>query len=209
MTQRSPVTRIGAQHAAQHELAKSIYHRNSEPIPVRVLHWAEHLVDRALHSTFTGHDAPSGNFGALALVVIVAAVVVVVIWRVGVPRRATSTGAVLPPGRAVSAADHRALSATAADQADWHTAVIERMRAIARELEERSVLQPRAGRTATELTDEAGAILPGAATDLRQAAAIFNAIAYGAGEATPADLEVLAAADDDVRHSVRSKALAT
>jgi len=78
------------------------------------------------------------------------------------PRRSASQGAVLPAGRPSSAADHRSLAEQAADRADWHTAVIERMRAIARELEERSVLDARAGRTATELAREAGRMLPNA-----------------------------------------------
>jgi Domain of unknown function (DUF4129) len=203
MTQPSPVTRDGAQRAAQHELSKSIYHRNSEPFPVRAVHWAGHLVDHALHSAL--NHSPSGGFGALALVVIAAVIVVVVIWRVGVPRRATATGAVLPAGRTVSAAEHRARSEAAAESSEWHTAVIERMRAIARELEERSVLDPRAGRTATELAREGGAILPAAEAHLTQAAEVFNDIAYGGGHGSRANLEVMIAADNAVRQATRSK----
>jgi hypothetical protein len=207
MTQPSPVTRDGAQGAARRELSKSIYHRNSEPFPVRAVRWAGHLVDRALHSALT--NAPAGGFGALALVVIVVVLVVVVIWRVGVPRRAAATGTVLLAGRATSATDHRALSDAAAANGEWHTAVIERMRAIARELEERSVLEPRAGRTATELAREAGAILPAADPHLRQAAELFNDIAYGGGRGSRAGLEVMIATDDAVRQTTRSKVLAT
>jgi Domain of unknown function (DUF4129) len=202
MSQPSPVTRDGAQRAAQRELSKSIYHRNSEPFPVRFVHWAGHLVDRALHSALK--HSPTGSSGALALIVIVVVIVVVVIWRVGVPRRATATGAVLPTGRAIAAADHRALSEAAAANGEWHTAVVERMRAIARELEERSVLEPRAGRTATELAREAGTILPTANTALRQATDLFNDIAYGGGQGSRAGIDVMIAADDAVRQAARS-----
>jgi hypothetical protein len=207
MTQPPPVTRDGAQRAAQHELSKAIYHRNSEPLPVRAVRAAGHFIDHALNHAL--NHAPGGSFGALALVVLAVVVVIVVIWRVGVPRRAATIGAVLPAGRAVSAAEHRALAEAAADRGDWHTAVVERMRAIARELEERSVLDPRAGRTATELAREAGVTLPIAATDLAKAAEVFNDIAYGGGEAGPAQFELMIAADDGVRRSVHSKVVAT
>jgi hypothetical protein len=207
MTQPSPVTRDGAQRAARHELTKSIYHRNSEPLAVRALHWAGHLVDRALNSAV--RHSPAGSFGALALVVILVVLVVVLIWRVGVPRKATAVGGVLPTGRAVAAADHRALSEAAATNGDWTTAVVERMRAIARELEERSVLDRRAGRTATELAREAGQILPLAEADLRRAAEIFNDVAYGGGGGSRGQLEEMIVADDAVRRSTRSKVLAS
>jgi hypothetical protein len=206
MTQPGPVTRDGAQHAARHELSKAIYHRNSEPLEVRAVRGFGHLVDRVLGAA-AGH-APAGNLGALALIVVAVVVVTVVIWRVGVPRRAATIGAVLPPGRSISAADHRGLAERAADQGDWHTAVVERMRAIARELEERSVLEPRAGRTATELTREAGRVLPVAAATLGTAAETFNGVAYGGVAATAAHVDMMVAADDTVRRSGQSSVLA-
>ena len=83
------------------------------------------------------------------------------------------------------------------------------MRAIARELEERSVLDARAGRTATELAREAGRVLPNAVGALGAAADTFNAIAYGDGASDASDVEVMVVADDLVRQSVRSKVLAT
>jgi hypothetical protein len=208
MIHPSPVTREGAQHAAQHELSKAIYHRNSDPLAVRAVRGFGHLIDRALNAALK--HAPSGSLDALAVVVIVFVVSAVglIVWRVGLPRRSASQGAVLASGRPSSAADHRTLSEHAADRADYHTAVIERMRAIARELEERSVLDARAGRTATELAREAGRVLPNAGGALGSAADVFNAIAYGEGAADASDVEVMVIADDLVRQSVRSKVLA-
>jgi hypothetical protein len=207
MTTPAPITRNGAQNDAKHELAKAIYHRNGDPLPVRIVRWFGHLVDRVLTASLK--HAPTGGFGALALVVLVVVVVVVLIWRVGIPRRAASYGAVLPIGQAATAADHRRLAEVAADREDWHTAVVERMRAIARELEERSILEPRAGRTATELAREAGRLLTGAGGALTTAADVFNAVAYGGADATDADLTRLISADDLVRESSRSRVLAT
>ena len=208
MTSPAPITRDGAQHAAHNELSKAIYHRNSDPLPVRAVKYFGHLIDRAL-SKATG-NVPAGNLGALAVVVIVVVIVCVVIWRVGVPRRSATYGAVLSSsGRVLTATEHRALSTRAAAAADWHTATLEAMRAIARELEERSVLEPRAGRTATELARDAGRLLPAAEGRLNTAASTFNEIAYGGGVARSADLEVMLAADDAVRQSARSKVLAS
>jgi hypothetical protein len=207
MIDPTPVTREGAQHAAQHELSKAIYHRNSDPLAVRAVRGFGHLIDRALNAAL--HHAPAGSFGALAIVLIVGVIAVfsLVGWRVGVPRRAASHGVVLPAGRPAAAADHRRLAAQAAAESNWRIAVVERMRAIARELEERSVLEPRAGRTATELADEAGRLLPHGREALRAAADIFNQVAYGDRAAQARDVEVMVAADDLVRQSTRGKAL--
>lgn len=196
-----PITRDGAQHDARQELAKAIYHRNSEPLPVRLVKWFGHLVDRFFNATLK--HAPAGNVGAFVLVLVVLVVVVVVVWRVGIPRHAAAAGAVLPADRTQSAADHRRLALAAADRQDWHTAVIEQMRAIARELEERGVLEPRAGRTATELSRDAAAVLPAAAHALVSAAATFNHVAYGGGTATAGDVTPMARADDEVRRAAR------
>jgi hypothetical protein len=206
MTQPPPITRLGAQRAAIRELSKAIYHRNSESLAERAIRALGRLIDLALNSTAS--IAPSGWLGALALVVLVVVVVVVIVWRVGIPRRAATVGSVFPTGRSVSAAEHRALADHAASANDWHTAVIERMRAVARELEERGVVEPRAGRTATELARESAQLVPIAATELRSAAEVFNAIAYGNGAATAIDLAAIIAADDAVRSSARSKVLA-
>jgi hypothetical protein len=207
MTQPPPITRLGAQRAAIRELSKAIYHRNSESLPERAIRGLGRLIDRALNSTAS--IAPSGWVGALALVVLVVIVVIVIVWRVGIPGRATTVGSVLPTGRSVSAAEHRTLAEQAAAAGDWRTAVVERMRAVARELEERGILEPRAGRTATELARESAQLLPLAATELRSAAEVFNAIAYGNSAATATDLAAMIAADDAVRSSARSKVLAT
>jgi hypothetical protein len=202
-----PISRLGAQHAARHELSKAIYHRGGEPWPERALHYVGRLLDRLLEHTFAGGGVGGG--GAIALVIVIAAVAALVVWRVGPVRRTASIGTVLEPGRSVDATDHRARSEQAAARGDWHTAVLERMRAIARELEQRGVLDARPGRTATELAREAASRLPAAADDLTTAADSFNAVAYGNRAATERTLSSLLAADEAIQASARSRALAT
>jgi hypothetical protein len=200
MTTRPPISRDGAQHEAHRELSKPIYHRGGESFAVRAVKWFGHLVDRILGAA--AKHAPAGGAGALALVGLVVVVgVAILVWRVGIPRRAASIGPVLSPSRLMSAAEHRRLSEHAADGGDLHVAVVERMRAVAGELEERGILDPRPGRTATELTAEAATRLPGTTAALRAAAAAFNAVAYGDATATAAELATVVAADDLVRQS--------
>jgi Domain of unknown function (DUF4129) len=206
MSSPPPVTRSGAQRAAARELSKSIYQRSNEPLLVRAFHAIERWIDHRLASALD--HAPAGNGGALAVVVIIAAVIGLVVWRVGVPRRARTEGAVLAGAATMRAADHRELAERAAEHADWRTAVIERMRAIARELEERGVLEPRAGRTATELAREAAALLPSTAAGLTRSAELFNTVTYGAGTANSEQAAELARTDDAIRAASRNKVLA-
>ncbi len=56
---------------------------------------------------------------------------------------------------------------------------MERVRAIACDLDERAVLTPRAGRTAHEMAGEAAAALPAETAALRGTALLFDDICYG------------------------------
>jgi hypothetical protein len=202
---RPPITRDGAQHDARRELSKAIYHRSGDPWPVRALHWFSHLLGRLLSAT--ARHAPAGDVGALALVVVIVALIGLVIWRVGVPRRTPASEALFADVSRLTAADHRALADAAAARGDWHAAVVERMRAIARELEERGVVDDRPGRTATEVAAQAGVQLPDHADRLRAAASTFNDVAYGEAPAGPAQVAVLVAADEVVRRDRRAAVL--
>jgi hypothetical protein len=206
MTTPPPITRDGAQHDARHELSKAIYHLKTDPLPVRAVKWFGHLVDRIFSSTAT--HAPAGDFGALALIIVVVVLLALLVWRVGVPRGAATASDALVGASTLSASAHRRLSAEAADRNDWLTAVIERMRALAGELEERSILVPRAGRTASELTREAAVGVPAAQAPLAAAADTFNAVVYGGRRATAAHVEVIAIADDAIRAAARSTVVA-
>lgn len=198
MIEPQPITRDGAARAAARELSKAIYHRDSDSLPVRVLHAIGRFIDHLLN-TAAGHT-PGGGLGSVILLGIIAAAVGMVIWRVGLPARSNPAPAILPTGTAVeSASEHRLRSIHAADRRDWNVAVVERTRAVARELEERGVLDPRAGRTATELASDAAVRLPAAAVALSDAARTFNAVAYGGTTATANDLATVVAADQAVR----------
>lgn len=61
----------------------------------------------------------------------------------------------------------------------WNQAVQERMRALVRSLEERTLLDPRPGRTADEAAAAAGHALPTYDARLRAAARVFDDVTYG------------------------------
>jgi Domain of unknown function (DUF4129) len=188
-----PITRAGAQRAARHELSKAIYHRQGDPLPVRAVKAVAHWLSSVLSGVGT---ASSGGVG-IAVLLLIALLVVVVIWRrVGPLRRsASAAGVVLPAGRTLTAAEHRALAEAAAARGDHETAVLEQMRAVVRGLEERGVIEPRPGRTAAEVARDGGSGLPGASPVLIAAARTFDDVVYGAGPAGPDEVETLRAAD--------------
>ncbi|WP_035863201.1 DUF4129 domain-containing protein [Kitasatospora cheerisanensis] len=176
-----PVTvpRDAARDAAHEELRKAVYHQHEPGLVDRFLTW---LQDR-LDELFNGAGAPlgGGDGAALAVLVVIVAVVAVLLWRrYGAPRReARSTGTLFAADGPRSAAQHREAAAGHAARGDWADAVREQMRALVRGLEERTVLDPRPGRTADEAAAEAGRALPERARELASAARLFDDIAFG------------------------------
>lgn len=100
-------------------------------------------------------------------------------------RIGTGAGALFADGPR-SAADHRSAADAHAAAGRWTEAVQERMRAVVRSLEERTLLDPRPGRTADEAAAEAALSLPDHAADLRAAARTFDDVTYG-GRTADAD----------------------
>jgi hypothetical protein len=189
-----PITRDGAQRAAHNELAKAIYHRQQDPLLVR----AVKAVGRALSSVIDhGSSVAPGGAAGLALLLVVLLVVVLLIRRQVGPLRRTAAiaGSVLPTGRSLTAAEHRARADAAAARGDHDTAVLESMRADVRALEERGVIDQRPGRTALEVARDGGAGLPAATPVLDAAARTFDDVVYGGGPAGPDQVETLRAAD--------------
>ncbi|MFD9083781.1 DUF4129 domain-containing protein [Streptomyces erythrochromogenes] len=181
-----PVTtpRAPAQEAAERELSKPMYHENDPS-----------LVDRALRAFFDWLDdlfgaasgaTPGGAVGLVAIVLLVLLAGAALWWRLGAPRRAAAAAGTLFDDGIRSAADHRTAAEAHAAAGRWTEAVQERMRAVVRSLEERTLLDPRPGRTADEAAAEAAVSLPDHAADLRAAARTFDDVTYG-GRTADAD----------------------
>jgi hypothetical protein len=191
------VDRDEARRLAEQELSRQEYRRD-DPTPLeRASEWLTELLD----SLFSGSEgfAPAAWIGVILLVLVAAAVVVVILRRTGGIRGSAQRRDPLDPARAMTAAEHRAAADAAAARGDFDIAIRERMRASARELEARGVLDPRPGRTADELSVEAGAVIPALADDLRAASRVFDDVWYGARPATAQGYAVVQRADDAVR----------
>ncbi|MFG2993079.1 DUF4129 domain-containing protein [Streptomyces sp. NPDC048257] len=190
-----PVTtpRDPAREAAERELSKPMYHENDPSLFDRALRaffdWLDDMLGAASGAT------PGGGFGLLVILVLVVLAVGALWWRLGAPRR-TVTGAGTLFGDGIrSAADHRAAADAHAAADRWTEAVQERMRAVVRSLEERTLLDPRPGRTADEAAAEAAVSLPDHATELRAAARTFDDVTYGGRTADAAMYARLRALD--------------
>ena len=192
-----PVTRDGARDAARRELSKTIYSRDDPSALVRVvravLRYVDALVERAAAA------APGGGVGLVLLALLLIGLVVAIRLRVGPLARSAASRALLGGPTTLTAAEHRAAAERLRTDGRLAEAVRERLRAVARELEQRGVLEPRPGRTADEIAAEAAAALPGQSDLLRRATVAFDEVWYGGRPAVPSDYATLVSLDDAVR----------
>lgn len=174
-----------AQRLAAQELADPAYHVDDPSLVQRLVSWVltklQELLDTATRVV------PGGLWGVLLLLALGALLVGVVLWRGGPVRRTATGDTTLFVGRARSAAEHRRAADQAAASGRWEEAILERYRAIVRSLEERTILDPRPGRTADEAAADAALVLPLIADDLRAAAQTFDTVAYGGRSASSTD----------------------
>jgi hypothetical protein len=168
-----PVSRREGQQLARAELSKAMYHPGL-PIIERI----EQAISRFLNSA--GVSVPVGWWSIVALAALAVIIVAAVLAWIGpVARSRSRTADPLLSSTQLSARGHREQAERLAAAGDYSAAIIESVRAIAMELEERGVLPPRVGRTADEFAAEAGQALPGHSADLREAARLFDDVRYG------------------------------
>jgi hypothetical protein len=189
-----------AREWARRELSDPVYAR-AQPGPLqRLVQWVIEQV-QGLHVSSSALADP--RTGLVLLLLVAAVVTVVVLLRTGRlrgPGRGVGHAAVFTE-RAMTAADHRRLADDAAAHGRWDDAVRERFRAVVRTLEERVVLDERAGRTADEAASEAATRLPGLADPLRRGATRFDDVCYGGRAGRPEHDAELRRLDDAVRAS--------
>jgi hypothetical protein len=169
----APVSRREGQQLARAELSKAMYHPGL-PIIERI----EQAISRFLNSA--GVSVPVGWWSIVALAALAVIIVAAVLAWIGpVARSRSRTADPLLSSTQLSARGHREQAERLAAAGDYSAAIIESVRAIAMELEERGVLPPRVGRTADEFAAEAGQALPGHSAGLREAAQLFDDVRYG------------------------------
>jgi Domain of unknown function (DUF4129) len=167
------VGRSQGNQLARRELARAIYHPSLlSRLAARFGNWLESL---ALHG-------PSGGLNWLAVTLLgiaVLALLGVAGYIAGSARVGRRYRAAVIEGKLMSAAEHRSAADAFAAAGDYPSAIIERVRAIAVDLESRQILPPRPGRTAAELGAEAAAAIPAEATALSNATRLFDDVRYG------------------------------
>lgn len=160
------------------------------------------LAVQAFVDWFTGLFDASGSAAPPVLLAValglVAVVLVVALLLFGLPRlnRRSAAGALFGEDDARSAAEIRRAAAAAAARGDFSLAVLERFRAIARSLDERTLVAVFPGTTATGFGRSAAQPFPGEEPALGSAAALFDRVRYDAAVATREDAAGVAALDD-------------
>jgi hypothetical protein len=189
------IDRDAAHEAAQSELNKPIYPGAS--LTDRINEWIEDLIYRIVAK---GELIPGGWFTIMVLLIILAIGILVAV-RIARKTLRTNRGAdhQLFGSTELSAAAHRDLAQQSAARGDFAAAIRHRLRALARHLEEVGTLLPVPGRTANELSRDAGAALPELSAELNSAATTFNEVTYGELPGTPAAYQMISDLDDHLR----------
>jgi hypothetical protein len=184
-----------AHEAARHELSKPIYPKES--LTERLLDW----IDEMLYKLAQAGSSVPGGWLTLGALLILVAIAIVVAVRIARRTMRTNRGGeyALFGDRQLSAAEHRATAEQYAAAGNWSAAIRHRLRAVARQLEERAVLDPVPGRTATELARDAGRAIPPLAAELTNAAEAFNDVTYGDRPGTESAYRMIADLDDHLR----------
>ena len=189
-----PITRDGARAAADRELSKGIYHRYDDPWPVRAFNWVQHWIGRLLDDV--SKHSPGGGGGAVAVLAAVVVLLIALRWRLGPLRRADRMMRSVLGASTASAADYRHEAIAAAGDGRWSEAIVARMRALARTVEESGEVSVRPGRTADELAVEIADGRPDASEATFRAAQVFDEVAYGHRTGTPEGYAEVVEADD-------------
>jgi len=163
---------------AARELARPEYQAAQPGLVARALNW---LFERLADLIGRLPQGPGGALGVGILLTLVAAGVAYALWRVGAVRSQgrRRVAELFADDAPRTAQDHRDAADRAAAAGDWHTAAVERFRAVVRELEQRTVLAVQPGRTAAEAAQAAAAVLPALARDLNDGARVFDDVRYG------------------------------
>ncbi|MEV0382234.1 DUF4129 domain-containing protein [Nonomuraea sp. NPDC050643] len=202
----TPIDREEAARKAAGELLKPEYAKESlvDQIYRRIMQFLGDLIDAA-----TGGGTAGGVIASVVIVLILLGMISLIAWQL---RRTARKKALAVGGlfgeRSRTAAEHRQAAEGLAAQGRWTEAVQERLRAIARDLEERALVDGMPGRTAHELATEAAVSLPAFAEELAAAARSFDDVTYGDVPGTRDAYETMSTLDDRLRQA-RPAPLAT
>lgn len=169
----------------EEELSRPVYEEAEPGLTERALAALAEWLDTVL----AGLGAADPVTGVLVLAAIAAVVLLLVVLVIRPRLNASPAGTrpVFDDEAPSTAVDHRRLAREAAGRSDWNEALTQLLRAMIRSAEERVVLDPVPGQTATEAASRLCAAYPADAAGIRWLAERFNEVRYGAGVATAAD----------------------
>lgn len=167
-----------ARRWAEDELSGALY-REAEPTPID--RFARAVVD-TIASIFNGRVPDSlGPWLAVGAIVVILALVVVAILIWGRPRLAARSRvplALFGENEARSAAELRADADACAQRSAWDEAIVLRVRAIARGLAERTIIEPEPGATVHRFASDAARAFPTFRAELTSLARSFDDVRY-------------------------------
>ncbi|MGG5171197.1 DUF4129 domain-containing protein [Pseudarthrobacter sp. J1738] len=195
-----PVTPGGdeARRWAEEELSRSVYQEAKPTLLGKLLNdalnWFRNLVD-------VNFSAPPSQtsvvwVGVAVLVVVVAAIFIV---RPRLNAQAPKQGLVFEEDNTKSAADFRSEAELAQRAGELSAAAIAWFRAAVKTAEERTVIDAKAGRTASEAAAEIGKSFVSEQAELHRASVIFSAIVYGQHSVTPVQVQQLSGLESRLR----------
>ena len=161
--------------------------------------------DRAVQAFLTWFnslfDVKGANAPPIVLAVaiaVVVAVLVVALLLFGVPRRnrRSTIGSLFGADDRRSAEEMRRAAEAAMARSDWSVAVLERFRALARALDERTLVAVFPGTTASGFAAAASRTFPPERGELQAAAELFDGVRYADEPATREDALSVFALDD-------------
>lgn len=203
------VDREPARQAAQRELTDPRYeHRTWWEDFVDWL--GRHALDRSSHAH--SHDSfwDANVMPLLVLLVVLMLGALVVFFARRATRGTAKKKTIFEDESAElsSAEEHRARARRAASAGDWSAAIAERVRAVVKELDERSALALTPGRTADEFAFLASGLLPELQDGFTAAARAFDEVVYGERPGSERAYQEAARLDEAIEGAVRSLAKA-
>jgi len=177
------------------ELSKPEYHQQG--LLDRFAGWLQGLWDElALAAAGAGELS---SFVAVTLALLVVALALVVVPRIRrTPVVRSESGGVLQDRRA-TAEQLRSRAQAAFSEGRHSDAVVEAMRALARRMVDRGVLEETPGSTAHEIAVAVAGAFPAERSRLLAAAEVFDAVQYGGSTASQEQAASLLAVYDDLR----------
>lgn len=180
------------------ELSKDAYQATGRSWIERFFTW--------LRGLFDGLDQASGNLGfagvpgaviAIVIAVLLVALIALIVWGPLRSSRRRRASHVVFEDDARDSRTMRSAAASAAARGDWTLAVIERFRAMVRDVEDSGWVAVTPGMTAYEFVTEAGRKVPPLAGELDWAGDLFDRIRYGHDAVDQAHYDRMVALDHD------------